>query len=118
MTTFTVHFRTDAECASSEIKAKTAKRALASARKIAVNKPETLFFEPYQGVFDINEIEVFAEDGSAEAIWYDEDLHVRLAASDLLSAARLVIARWESGDLAEAVRELSAAVAKAEGGAT
>jgi hypothetical protein len=44
-------------------------------------------------------------------------LHVRLAASDLLSAARLVIARWETGDLAEAVRELSAAVAKAEGGA-
>lgn len=118
MVTFTVHFRTDAECATDEIKAKTAKRALAAARKIAANKPETLFFEPYQGAFDINEIEVFAEDGSSEAIWYDDDLHLRLAAGDLLNAARLVIARWESGDLAEAVRELSAAVVKAEGGAT
>jgi hypothetical protein len=39
------------------------------------------------------------------------------AARDLLDAAELVVARWERGDLAEAVRELSAAIAKAKGGA-
>lgn len=37
------------------------------------------------------------------------------AAPDLLEAGRLVLARWESGDLAEAVRLLGAAAAKAEG---
>ena len=36
---------------------------------------------------------------------------------NLLEAAEKVIARWETGDLAGAVRELSAAVANAKGGA-
>jgi hypothetical protein len=40
----------------------------------------------------------------------------RLAASGLVDAAELVVARWEQGDLAEAVRKLSAAIAKAKGG--
>jgi hypothetical protein len=47
----------------------------------------------------------------------DDDLRLRLAASDLLAAAELVVARWERGDLADAVRELDAAIAKAKGGA-
>ena len=37
--------------------------------------------------------------------------------TEMLDTARGVIERWEHGDLAEAVRELAAAVAKAEGGA-
>lgn len=37
------------------------------------------------------------------------------AAPDLLEAADKVLAAWESGDLATAVRELSAAVEKAKG---
>jgi hypothetical protein len=118
MTTYTVHFRTDAECATDEIVAETAALALVAAREIATNRLKELFFEPYQGAFDVNEIAVCDEDDSEElVVWYNDDLHLRFAARDLLSAARLVLERWETGDLAEAVRELSAAVVKAEGGA-
>lgn len=35
-------------------------------------------------------------------------------APELLEAAKLVIARWEKGDLAEAVRQLSAAIESTE----
>jgi hypothetical protein len=118
MTVFTVLFRTEAECAVDEIEAETAELALAAARNIAANRRHSLLFEPYEGPFAVNEIAVCDEDGSDElAVWSDDDLRLRLAGKDLLAAARLVIARWESGDLAEAVGELSAAVAKAEGGA-
>jgi hypothetical protein len=43
------------------------------------------------------------------------DKLLMLAAPDLLDAAELVIAHWERGDLAEAVRGLNAAIAKAKG---
>jgi hypothetical protein len=35
----------------------------------------------------------------------------------LLEAAELVVARWDRGDLAEAVRGLDTAIVKAKGGA-
>jgi hypothetical protein len=37
------------------------------------------------------------------------------AAPELLKAAERVVSRWEKGDLAEAVRELDAAIATAKG---
>jgi hypothetical protein len=49
----------------------------------------------------------------------EQEANARLiaAAPELLAAARLVIERWSSGDLADAVRQLDAAViaATAEG---
>jgi hypothetical protein len=118
MTIYNAHFRTDADCASRKIKAATPELALAAARKIAARSRDELFFERYQRPFPINEIAIGNDDDSAElAVWFDDDLRLRLAADDLLNAARRVVERWESGDLAEAVRELSAAVAKAEGSA-
>jgi hypothetical protein len=50
------------------------------------------------------------------AVWHDDDLRLRLAARDLLEAAELVVARWEQGDLADAVRQLDAVIATAKGG--
>ena len=51
-----------------------------------------------------------------QAIDDDGRLWNRLkAATDLIESAKLVLARWERGDLAEAVRSLGAAIAKAEG---
>jgi len=50
-------------------------------------------------------------------VWVESNARLIAAAPDLLDAAELVVARWERGDLAEAVRELSAAVAKAKAGA-
>lgn len=41
--------------------------------------------------------------------------HLICAAPDLLEAAEEILARWESGDLAEAVRWLNDAVRKAKG---
>jgi hypothetical protein len=45
-----------------------------------------------------------------------EAARLRLASEDLLDAAELIVARWSQGDLADAVRQLDAAVAKAKGG--
>jgi len=45
-----------------------------------------------------------------------EDARLIAAAPALLTAAELVIARWSSGDLAEAVRQLDTAVNAATGG--
>jgi hypothetical protein len=55
---------------------------------------------------DVNEVLVYDADGNELAAWYDDDMRLRRAARDLLEAAELVVARWEHGDLAEAVREL------------
>jgi hypothetical protein len=115
MTIFSVEFRTDAGSAAKELKAKTAEAALARARRVASRDADSLCFQPYESEAAINEIVVANEDGEELAVWRDEDVPLRLAARDLLDAARAVIARWEKGDLAEAARELAAAIAKAEG---
>lgn len=116
MTTYTAYFRTDAQYATEEIKAKTPAQALRKARRLAEDDQD-LCFEPYDGKFPINEIAICDGEENELASWCDADLRLRLAASDLLAAARLVIQRWERGDLAEAVRGLSAAITAAEGGA-
>jgi hypothetical protein len=119
MTKFTVHFRTDAQFATTEIVAETVELALAAAHEIIASESEKLYFHPHFFTLPINEIAICDEGDSEElAIWLDDDLRLAVAARDLHRAARLVLASWELGDLAEAMRELSAAVAKAEGGAT
>lgn len=116
MTTYTVNFASDAEFASRNFDAETPEQALALARKLYEDEPSELWFAPYDGM-DVNEILVYDADGNELAVWYDDDMRLRLAAQDLLDAAELVVARWERGDLAKAVRKLSAAIAKAKGGA-
>jgi hypothetical protein len=117
MTTYTVHFRNYAAWASHDVKAKTPERALTRARKLLTEDRLDLLFEAYDITSDVNEIVVSDENDNDLAFWYDDDLTLRLAAHDLLDAAELVVARWEQGDLAEAVRDLSAAILKAKGGA-
>jgi hypothetical protein len=116
MKTYKVNFASDAEFASRDFDAKTPEQALALARKLYEDEPSELWFFPYDGM-DVNEILVYDADGNEVAVWYDDDMRLRVAARELLDAAELVVARWEQGDLAEAVRELAAAVAKATGGA-
>jgi FixJ family two-component response regulator len=65
----------------------------------------------------VNEIAIKDANDNELAVWLDDDLRLRLAARDLLEAAELVVARWEQGDLAAAVRQLDDAIAKAKGGA-
>ena len=119
MTLYTVHFRTDAQFATHEIEADGPEAALKQAREMLADGGDELWFEDYESGFPVNEIVVCKNDYDDEALalWLDEDMHLRLAARDLLDAAREVVARWEHGDLAEAVRQLAAAIAKAEGDA-
>ena len=116
MKTYIVNFASDAEFASHAFDAETPEQALALARKLYEDEPSKLWFESYDGM-DVNEIIVYDADENEVAVWYDDDMRLRLAARDLLDAAELVVARWERGDLAGAVRQLDAAIAKAKGGA-
>jgi hypothetical protein len=117
MTTYTAYFRTDAEFATREIKAATPEQALKKARRFYDNDPLDLDFESYYEAMPVNEITINDADDDEVAVWLDDDLRLRLAARDLLEAAELVVARWERGDLAAAVRQLDDAIAKAKEGA-
>jgi hypothetical protein len=116
MNTYTVYFRSNAEFASHDLNAETPQQALVQAQELQWNDPSELCFEPYDGM-PVNEIAVCDADGNEVAVWLDDELRLRLAARSLLEAAELVVARWERGDLAEAVRQLDAAIAEAKGGA-
>jgi hypothetical protein len=117
MTTYTAYFRTDAEFGTREIKAATPEQALKKARRLYDDDPLDLMFESYGPGMPVNEIAINDPNDNELAVWLDEDLRLRLAARDLLEAAELVVARWEQGDLAGAVRQLDDAIAKAKGGA-
>jgi hypothetical protein len=117
MTTYTAYFSTYADRAKREIKAATPEQALKKARRFYADDPFGLVFEPYDGGMPVNKIAIQDADYNELAVWVDDDLRLRFAASDLLAAAELVVARWEGGDLAGAVRQLAAAIAKAKGGA-
>jgi len=130
MPTYTAYFRTDADFATREFKARTSKQALRKSRKFLDDHAEDLMFEDYDSGMPVNEIAIHDQHCSEVAVWYDDDLRVRLAASDLLEAleaqtqaAQGVIDNWSEGDLAAAVRTLDAsidgaraAIAKAKGG--
>jgi hypothetical protein len=117
MTTYTAYFHTDADYAARKFVADTPEQALEKARRFHDGDPSRLMFESYNDVMPVNEITIHDAGCNKLAVWFDDDMHLRLAARDLLDAAELVVARWERGDLAEAVRGLSAAIAKAKGGA-
>jgi hypothetical protein len=117
MPTYTAYFRTDADFASREFKASTPEQALRKARKF-LDTDGDLMFQEYDGGMPINEIEIQDQDRSEVAVWYDDDLRLRLAARDLLAtledqtdAAQAVIDNWTEGDLAAAVRALDASIA-------
>ena len=130
MPNYTVCFYTQADWAETTIKARTPKLALATAHQLAEDDLGTLDFQSYDGTNGIEHIIITAPDGETVADWKSGDLHLRLAASDLLesleaetNAAQAVTDAWEKGDLAGAVRCLSGlipaariAIAKAKGG--
>jgi hypothetical protein len=115
MPNYTVTFHTCAEHAMTAIEASTPAEALVLARTLAEN-PTDLFFERYEDYHPIDDIAVLDENGNDAAGWVGPRLRLELAAPALLEAAKLVIARWEQGDLADAVRQLASAVEEAEGG--
>lgn len=130
MKAYTVDFRTDANYASRRFEAGTPDQALAAAQAFRIEREDELYFESYDCGQPINEIIVRDEDGDEVALWMDDDLHLRFAATELLTAlegqtgaAQAVIDNWKKGDLAAAVRSLDAwiepardAIRKAKGG--
>jgi hypothetical protein len=116
MAEYHVYLRTDAHWAMRRFNAGSPRHAITLARRFADAHFPDLNFETYLPVdCPINEIGVFDEGGSELAVWYDDDVRLRLAAPALLAAAAKVVARWERGDLAEAVRDLNDAVMRAQG---
>jgi hypothetical protein len=126
MTTYTVNFASDAEFASHKFDAETPERALALARKPYEDDPSELLFQPYGGM-DVNEILVYDADGNERAVWYDDELRLRLAAGDLLAALEQAVQalntapRFRVPHLATDSYKIAAvcdrAIAKAKGGA-
>ena len=84
MTTYTVYFRTDAQFASHDTEADTPEQALALAREL--DAPRELWFDPYDSIMPVNEIVVSDPDGEEVAGWIDDDVHLHLAAYDMLAA--------------------------------
>ena len=118
MTTYEVYFRTDLQWGMREFVADTADQAVELARRFAHENADSLDLDYFEACdCPINEIEICDDHGNSLATWFDDDMRLRLAAHELLVAAEAVIARWERGDLAEAVRQLCVAVAKAKAGA-
>ena len=117
MTTYEAIFYTDGDYAIREVEADTPEQALQLARKFYDEQTEDLDFQNRDGGHDLNQIEILDGHSDQLAEWLSDDLRMRLAAPELLAAAEKVVARWEQGDLADAVRQLDAAIAKAKRGA-
>jgi hypothetical protein len=114
---YLVYFRSEIQYGWREFIADNPEQALRLARRFLSESPEDLRLDYYEtGDVEINEIEVCDGEYNRLVQWYDDDTRLRLAARDLLRAAEQVIATWEHGDFAEAVRDLSDAVAKAKEG--
>ena len=117
MNTFQVYLRSDIAWCRKDIETATPSQAVEFARHLSEQDPAQLD-EHYEACdCPVNEVEVLDQHGNQLAEWQSDDLRLRLAAQDLLDAAELVVARWSQGDLADAVRQLDAEIAKAKGGA-
>jgi hypothetical protein len=125
MTTYRAYFRTDADYATRRIEADSPEQALALARRFYDDDPLDLMFEPYDGGLPVNAIAIHDPDYNELAVWRDEDMHVRLAARDLLDALTDLVEREraEAADSGFTDEEMSwledarRAIAKAKGGA-
>jgi len=126
MTIYTAYFRTDAEYAVEQIEAATPEQALALARKLYWEDHSLeLCFQSY-GRLDVNEIAIYTDgDDDEPAVWRDDDMHLRLAARDLLDALtdlverdRAEAASWGfTDDEMSWLEDARRAIAKAKGGA-
>jgi hypothetical protein len=104
MPTYTAHFYTEADWATTTIAADTPELALQRARQIESEETETLDFQSYHTTNGVELIEIWAADRHTVAEWLSSDRLRRLAARDLhtaleaqTDAAQAVIDAWERG---------------------
>jgi hypothetical protein len=93
LTTYTVTFSNDRGSAIEDMPAASPEAALAKARAIAGDhdRATALYFEAYSDHVPIDEIAIDTPDGERVAEWASDDLLLRLAAGDLLSALEKAI---------------------------
>lgn len=121
MTTFTAHFYTEADYATTRIEADTPEQALQRAREIESDQLEILDFRSYDSTNGIELIEIWSPDRCTVAEWQSDDRRLRLAARDLFTALQfcdMTLADLEcskrKGYVAHAIKLTRAALAKAK----
>jgi hypothetical protein len=115
---YVVYFRKNLQYGRKNIVAESAEHALQIAQELVYEHPESLDLVDFEtSPTYINEIQVIDDDYNELSVWQDDALRLQIAAQYLLIAAKQVLGNWDHGDLAEAVPDLSKAVAMATGGA-
>ncbi len=99
--------------AAIDVEATSLEKAIAIARR----RPNQLLdaAEECNRRYSWDEFAAYDKEGSELLRILDEGARLREAGPDLLAACRLVVERWEKGDLAEAVRACASALETAEG---
>ena len=122
MPNYTADFRTDADYAIHEFKARSPRNALEKARAFYEKRGAELMFERYDGGHPVNEISIHDAGGDEVALWQDDDLRVRRAAGDMLEALELCVeclaevARDDDGTPSvSALLQARAAITRAKG---
>jgi hypothetical protein len=129
-TTYRAEFFTAADYAFRNFAAETPEQALQLARQFFEDNLIELDFRSYDDNAGLDQIQIWDNERGTLATWESDDYRLPKAARELLAAlqvqtqaAKSVIASWDKGDLAAAVRALdasiataSAAIAKAENG--
>jgi hypothetical protein len=119
MTTYDVYFHSDLQWGKLKIVADTAAQALEIACRLADEDPNSLILDDYEACdCPINDIEVYDDRHNQLAVWYSDDLRLRLAASDMLEALEFIAADIEEGIRAKGawLKLARDAIAKAKGG--
>lgn len=116
---YAVCFSRPFESATIRLRACCIEEALQNAKLIAEQRFRWLWFRTDipRHLRAITQIDVRHEGSFETRRWLADHVRFTLASDTLLHAARNVLANWEKGDLAAAVRQLSAVVDAAEGGA-
>jgi hypothetical protein len=115
MTTFNVHIYREMRLVFGGIEADTHEAAASIARDKPTDQADSI--DDCEGENLAALVDVAGDEEYEQSRIIDfEPERERRAASKLLAACRMVVDRWERGDLAEAARACSAAVAEAEAG--
>jgi hypothetical protein len=119
--TYRAEFFTVADYAFRDFEAGTPQEALALARRFYDEDIGELDFRSYDDNAGLDQIQIWDSKRGTLATWQSDDYRLRQAARELLAAlraqtevAKAVIANWEEGDLAGAVRALDASIGEAE----
>jgi hypothetical protein len=112
MTLYNVHLYREVHLTYESIEADTAEAAAAIAIDQSVGAADDI--DDCDGETFVAVIDEAGDDQYQQSVTIDfEGERLRKAAPELLAACQMVVDRWERGDLAEAVRACSVAIAKA-----